>query len=110
MKRICRRSNVLFCALFVIAPAGGLRAADQPAAPDRVVVVKPLDWLKAQTPPDFAANSTLPPLTRWGWAMPFDVAKELADRWGYAVEFAGYVSEQVANEALANPKGATAGA
>ena len=37
--------------------------------------------------------------------MSFDVAKELADRWGYAVEFAGYVSEKVADEALANPNG-----
>ena len=112
MEPVYRRSHVLFLALFVIAltvclqsPAGGVRAADQPAAPDQVVTVKPRDWLKAQTPPSFAPNSTLPPLTRWGWAMSFDVAKELADHWGYAVEFAGYVSEKVADETLVNPNG-----
>ena len=86
-------------------PIGSLCAVDQPAAPAQGVVVKPVDWLKAQTPPDFAPNSTLPPHTRWGWAMSFDIAKELADRWGYAVEFAGYVSEKVADEARANPNG-----
>ena len=112
MKPVCKRSHVLFPALLMIAlaaclqsPPSGVHAAEQPTSPDRGVTVKPLDWLKAQTPPDFAPNSTLPPLTRWGWAMSFDVAKELADRWGYAVEFSGYVSEQVADEALANPKG-----
>lgn len=67
-------------------------------------MVKPLTWLKAQKAPDFTPGNTLPPLTRWGWSMPFDVAKELADRWGYAVEFAGYVSKIVAENALANPK------
>ncbi len=54
--------------------------------------------------PDFAPDSTLPPLARWGWAMSFDVAKELADRWGYAVEFSGYVSEKVADEARGNAR------
>lgn len=65
--------------------------------------VTPLQWLQAQDAPQFAAGHTLPPLSRWGWSLSFDVAKELADRWGYAVEFAGYVSEKVADEALANP-------
>ncbi len=112
MKPVCKRSHVRFLAVLAIAlaaclrsPTGGVRAAEQPTAPDRGVTVTPVAWLKAQTPPDFAFNSTLPPLGRWGWAMSFEVAKELADRWGYAVEFSGYVSEQVADEALANPKG-----
>jgi len=112
MKPICKRSHVLLLALLAIAPAaclhsstGGARAADQPATPAQGAAVKPLDWLKAQKAPDFAPNSTLLPLGRWGWAMSFEVAKELADRWGYAVEFAGYVSEKVADEALANPNG-----
>ena len=111
MKPVYRRSHVLFLALSAIAlaaclqsPTGGARCGSARRAGSGVTV-KPLDWLKAQTPPDFAPNSTLPPLTRWGWAMSFDVAKELADRWGYAVEFAGYVSEKVADEALANPNG-----
>ena len=63
----------------------------------------PAEWLKAQPRPAFKEGHTLPPLGRWGWAMSFDVAKELADHWGYAVEFAGYVSEKVADEALAKP-------
>ncbi len=112
MKPVCKRSHLLFPALLMIAlaacfqsPPSGVHAAEQPTSPDRGITVTPLAWLKAQTPPDFAPNSTLPPLTRWGWAMSFEVAKELADRWGYAVEFSGYVSEQVADEALANPKG-----
>ncbi|MGD0092988.1 MAG: hypothetical protein ABSE73_24000 [Planctomycetota bacterium] len=112
MKPVCKRSHMSFPAWLVLAlaaclqsPAGGVRAADKPAAPEQGVTVKPLDWLKAQKPPDFAPNSTLPPLTRWGWAMSYDVAKELADRWGYAVELSGYVDEKVADEALANPNG-----
>ncbi len=84
---------------------GGLFAADQPSAPAQSIAVKPVDWLKSQPSPSFAPHSTLPPLTRWGWAMSFDLAKELADHWGYAVEFAGYVSEKVADEALSNPDG-----
>ena len=112
MKPLCNRRQVLFLALLAMAPAaclqplaGGARAADPHVSTAEGVTVKPIEWLKAQTPPSFAPNSTLPPLTRWGWAMSFDVAKELADRWGYAVEFAGYVSEKVADEALANPNG-----
>ncbi len=65
--------------------------------------VTPLQWLQAQPAPDFAPNTTLPALSRWGWSMSYDVAQELADRWGYAVEFSGYVSEKVADDALANP-------
>ncbi|MGC3957530.1 MAG: hypothetical protein QM813_06100 [Verrucomicrobiota bacterium] len=81
-------------------------ALAQPAtAPARAAMVKPIDWLKAQPAPRFAETSTLPPLTRWGWSMSYEVAKELADRWGYAVEFAGYVSEKAADEALAKPDG-----
>jgi hypothetical protein len=102
----------MFLALSVMASAACIqslprdaRAADQPATPPQGASVEPLDWLKAQTAPSFDPDSTLPPLTRWGWAMSFDVAKELADHWGYAVEFAGYVSDKVADEALANPNG-----
>jgi hypothetical protein len=87
----------------LLAPLGMTHAADQVSPPVPQGLVTPLDWLKAQPAPDFAAGSTLPPLTRWGWAMSFDVAKELVERWGYAVEFAGYVSEKVADEALNKP-------
>ncbi|MGA2616232.1 MAG: hypothetical protein ABSF26_01405 [Thermoguttaceae bacterium] len=98
-------SLVMALATCLQSPTGSVRAADQSTAPDRGVTVKPVGWLKAQKAPDFAPNFTLPPLGRWGWAMSFEVAKELADRWGYAVELAGYVSEEVADEGLANPDG-----
>lgn len=91
--------RLAFVVLLAAALAPGARAAEEPAGG----LVKPLDWLKAQKAPDFARGHTLPPLTRWGWSMSYDVAKELADRWGYAVEFAGYVSEKVADDALEKP-------
>jgi hypothetical protein len=112
MKPVCRPSRVWFFVVLEVAlaatfqaPTGGVLAADQPATHAQGVTVRPVDWLKAQPPPNFALSHTLPPLTRWGWAMSFDVAKELADRWGYAVEFAGYVSDSVADEAIGNPNG-----
>ena len=107
-----RMSQLVFLILPVAATTIGGQGTERaravgspvaPASPD--AMVKPLDWLKAQEPPDFALGCTLPPLTRWGWAMSLDVAKELADRWGYAVELSGYVTEAVADEALAKPEG-----
>ena len=106
MKAVDQRFRLLFLASWMLLlgvciqppTRGSALAAGQPAAPALGVTVKPRDWLKAQTPPNFAPDSTLPPLTRWGWAMSFEVAKELADRWGYAVELADYVSEEVAHE------------
>ena len=32
-----------------------------------------LGHLRAASKPTFKQGHTLPPLTRWGWAMPFDV-------------------------------------
>lgn len=77
---------------------GGVACAEEPPA-----LIMPLNWLRAQRTPESAPGNTLPPLSRWGWAMSYEVAKELADRWGYGVEFAGYVSEAVADKALADP-------
>ncbi|NUQ63291.1 MAG: hypothetical protein HUU20_12500 [Pirellulales bacterium] len=104
---LCSRRQFLSgCACRAGCAAAGLLLRPRPTfAAVSAGMVKPVDWLKAQTAPQFAPHSTLPPLTRWGWAMSFDVAKELADRWGYAVEFSGYVSEAVADEALRNPDG-----
>jgi len=45
-----------------------------------------LEHLRAASPPPFRQGHTLPPLTRWGWSMPFDVRVELAEHWGYALE------------------------
>jgi len=103
MKPTLPYTLLIVAAASAIVYAGGARAADPPAA-QTDLLVKPLDWLKAQKPPDFPKVKTLAPLTRWGWELPFDVAKELAARWGYAVEFSGYVSKDVASEALAKPE------
>ena len=88
------------CVMILMAASGAAPAGPTAPAP----LVTPAEWLKAQPRPVFKEGHTLPPLARWGWAMSFDVAKELADHWGYAVEFAGYVSGKVADDALADPK------
>jgi len=95
------RRPLLALALVALSAAAG----EAPPGPAAAEAVTPLDWLRSLPRPTFREGHTLPPLTRWGWAMSFDVAKELADNWGYAVEFAGYVSAAVSDEALANPKG-----
>jgi len=46
----------------------------------------PLDHLRAAPKPRFREGHTLPPLTRWGWMMSYDVRVELAEHWGYALE------------------------
>jgi hypothetical protein len=54
------------------------------AAPARAKT--PLEHLQQQHAPQFREGHSLPPLTRWGWAMPVPVRIELAERWGYALE------------------------
>src|SRR5579862_2500119 len=66
--------------------------------------VTPVQWLRKQTPPPFQPAHTLPPLTRWGWSLDMPTRKELAERWGYALEFGGYVSKGLADAALQDPK------
>lgn len=46
-----------------------------------------LQFLKEAPKPAFKEGHTLYPLTRWGWTMPFEVRVELAENWGYALEF-----------------------
>jgi hypothetical protein len=55
-----------------------------------------LERLRSAERPHFATGHTLPPLTRWGWTLPYDVRLELCDNWGYALEFGGYVTPEVA--------------
>jgi len=45
-----------------------------------------LDHLRSATKPTFAAKHSLPPLTRWGWRLPFELQVELCSHWGYALE------------------------
>ncbi len=83
-------------AMITLATAGGVRAADAATAPAAVealvVTVTPSAWLKAQPKPAFREGHTLPPLTRFGWTLDFDTRVELAESWGYALEFGGYVT------------------
>lgn len=70
-------------------------------------VVDPLTYLTSSKPPVFNPKSTLPRLTRYGWAMPFDLLKEFADKWGYALSIEGYLGEERLLE-LKNPESAMA--
>jgi len=47
----------------------------------------PLELLRETPRPQFRQGHTLLPLSRWGWAMPYDVRVELTEHWGYALEF-----------------------
>ncbi len=51
-----------------------------------------LEVLQGAPKPRFREGHTLLPLTRWGWTMPFEVRVELAEHWGYALEFGGYAT------------------
>jgi hypothetical protein len=60
------------------------------AAPARTA----LEHLQAAPKPQFKPGHTLPPLTRWGWSMPYAVRLELCTNWGYALEFGGYLTPE----------------
>ena len=63
----------------------------------------PLAFMQVQPKPYFKPGHTLPPLTRYGWVMPFELCKEFADGWGYALPSGGYLSRQRLKQ-LANPE------
>ncbi|MBM4038820.1 MAG: hypothetical protein FJ290_09925 [Planctomycetes bacterium] len=46
----------------------------------------PLEHLRAAPRPKFREGHALPPLTRWGWRLSYDIQVELAEHWGYALE------------------------
>ena len=64
----------------------------------------PDQWLKAQPRPRFREGHTLPPLTRFGWTLPFETRVELAENWGFALEFGGYATDKAVDRALHDPK------
>jgi hypothetical protein len=70
-------------------------------------LVDPLSYLASRKPPVFDPKSTLPRLTRYGWVMPFDLLKEFADHWGYALPIDGYLSKKRLLE-LKNPESSMA--
>ncbi len=65
--------------------------------------ITPAEYLAGQPQSSFWKDHTLPPLTRFGWTLPFDARVELARRWGYALEFGGYVRLQEVKAKLADP-------
>ena len=66
--------------------------------------IDPAQYLKQLPAPKFKPGHTLPPLTRFGWTLPFASRVELADRWGYALEFGGYATSAGIAQVLANPQ------
>jgi hypothetical protein len=52
--------------------------------------IDPAQYLKLLSAPKFKSGHTLPPLSRFGHTLPFETRVELADRWGYALEWGPY--------------------
>jgi hypothetical protein len=65
--------------------------------------IDPAQYLKQLPAPKFKRSHRLPPLTRFGWTLPFTTRVELAERWGYALEWGSYAGGGVA-QAIANPQ------
>ncbi len=78
------------------APGGNIAlSSDRAISPDR--------YLKQLSPPKFARGHTLPPLTRFGWVVPFAANVEFAERWGYALDWGGYANAEKVATAMADP-------
>jgi hypothetical protein len=67
-------------------------------------LISPFDWLSKKNPPHFRPGYSLPPLTRFGWTLPFDLRVLLAEKWGYALEFGGYASRESVERAIHDDK------
>lgn len=67
------------------------------------VPVTAAEYLAAQPKPHFKPGHSLPPLTRFGWTLPFEARVELADNWGYCLEFGGYATLGRVTKDLDNP-------
>lgn len=64
-------------------------------------LVTPAQYLASQPKPNFAPGNHLPPLTRWGGGFYTNDMVELANDWGYALEFNMYVTpNEVTNDML----------
>jgi len=55
--------------------------------------VLPQDWLASIPQPNFCKGHTLLKLTRYGWVVPYDVMKVMAEKFGYAVQIGGYFGD-----------------
>lgn len=104
--RVTSTSLVLMAAS--VAPAAGIAVAAEPpdstAAAGATGDISPAEWLKRQSRPVFRSGHTLPPLTRYGWTLDFDTNVELAEHWGYCLDFTGgYADSTAVDRALSNP-------
>ena len=87
MKSTCAVRIGLMMAILFLMPLGLIA---------QVPKVTPAQWLAAQPKPAFKAGHTLPRLTRYAYALPFDVTKELTENWGYALQLhEGYLDPDV---------------
>jgi hypothetical protein len=59
--------------------------------------VTPAQYLASQPKPNFAPGHHLPHLTRWGWILSTNAGIELADNWGYCLEFGAYATPAAAS-------------
>jgi hypothetical protein len=76
----------------------------QATAAQKTGKTDPARYLQQLSAPKFKPGHTLPRLSRFGWTLPFEARVELADRWGYALEWGPYASIEGVQKALADPK------
>jgi hypothetical protein len=69
-----------------------LSAAENQAATS---MITPAAWLQTQAKPHFRPGHGLPRLTRYGWILPVDARIAVTEQWGYALEFCGYLDQDV---------------
>jgi hypothetical protein len=65
--------------------------------------VDPAGYLKSIPAPKFKRGHTLPLLSRFGGVLPLETRVELADRWGYALEWGPYAGGHT-EKALSDPQ------
>jgi hypothetical protein len=94
----CNTSSIPFLLVLLFATVHDAWAAPKEAAAPPAAdagMITPAEWLEAQKTPAFRDGHTLPRLTRFGWVLPTDARINLAEHWGYALEFGGYVDDKV---------------
>jgi hypothetical protein len=92
--------TIAAAAAIAMAKDESVSAANAPAG----ALVAPAEWLKAQPKPAFREGHTLPPLTRYGWVLDLDTRVELAEHWGYGLEWGGYADAKGVERVLATPE------
>ncbi len=97
MKHDALTTATALCLLAAAASAQTPRellAGEQPGG-EPPAKITPAAYLEGLPKPAFAAGHRLPPLTRYGWTLPFEARVELAESWGYCLEFGGYTTRKV---------------